>query len=87
MAKSKPPDKKAAKSTPVKAAAQKPWAAPPRPAVDPKLAVRVVLETEIATLRAQLAALKQQLPANDPRLELMKNRLRARQIQRAKMGP
>jgi hypothetical protein len=81
MAKSKTPDKKtAAKSASAKAAA------PPRPAVNPKLAVRVVLDAEIATLQAHLVAMKKQIPANDPRLEVVKNRLRIRQIKRVQLG-
>lgn len=91
MGKDKKPDKKADKKPDKKqaAVAAKPGAprpSAPQPAVDPKLATRAVLDAEIAAMQAQLAALKQRYGANDPRLEPAKNRLRLRQIQRAKLG-
>lgn len=54
---------------------------------DPAAAVKTVLDGEIALFAAEVEKLKQTLPPGDPKLEAAKNKLRARQIQRAKLGP
>jgi methionine synthase I (cobalamin-dependent) len=76
MTKGKAPDDKQTGKT----------AAPAPAGPDPRGALAIVLDAEIANLKAQVAAMEKQ-GANAALLETVRNQLRARQVQRVKVGP
>lgn len=84
----KKPDPEAASKKPAKAEPAKPAAVAPKappPGVDPRRSVAAVLDAEIAHLRAQVAGLEKR-GADAATIEPVRNRLRLRAIQRAKLG-
>lgn len=83
----KKPDPKKAGKQPAKAEPAKPPPAPKAaaPGADPRRSVAVVLDAEIAHLKAQVAALEKQ-GADAATIEPVRNRLRLRAIQRVKLG-
>lgn len=84
----KKPDPKKAGKQPAKAEPAKPAAVAPKaaaPGADPRRSVAVVLDAEIAHLKAQVAALEKQ-GADAATIEPVRNRLRLRAIQRVKLG-
>lgn len=84
----KKPDPKSAGKKPSKAEPAKPAAVAPKappPGADPRRSIATVLDAEIAHLRVQVAAMEKQGAAASV-IEPVRNRLRLRAIQRAKLG-